>query len=47
MRLTRAAARIEPRTSGTQRVTLYCTWHPSGLATGLHGQLLLGTFHKK
>jgi len=19
-------------------VTLYCTWRPSGLATGLHGQ---------
>jgi len=35
MRLTRAVAQIEPQTNGTQ---LYCTWRPSGLATGLHGQ---------
>jgi len=32
----------------TARVTLYCTWRPSDLATGLHGQaiqkLKFGTF---
>ena len=26
------------RSSATANVTLYCTWHPSGLITGLHGQ---------
>jgi len=30
MRLTRAAAGIELRTAATARVTLYCTWRPSG-----------------
>ena len=26
------------RSSATTNVTLYCTWRPSGLTTGLHGQ---------
>jgi len=38
--LTWATARIEPRTNGTQRTSRYCTCHPSGLATGLHGQAI-------
>jgi len=37
--LYRTEARIEPGTSATEHVTLYCTWHPSDLATGLHGQV--------
>jgi len=26
------------RSSATANVTLYCTWRPSGLTIGLHGQ---------
>jgi len=37
----RTEARIEPRTSATAHVTLYCTWRPSDLTTGLHGQVAL------
>jgi len=33
-----AAARIELQTVTTVRITLYCTWLSSDLATGLHGQ---------
>jgi len=44
MRLTQAAARTEPRTNGTQRTSLYCTWRPSGLATRLHGQRLIDLY---
>jgi len=36
--------RIEPRTTGTVHVTLYCTWRPSGMATGLSGQGLKYTW---
>jgi len=29
---------LEPTAHSALHVTLYCTWRPSGLATGLHGQ---------
>ena len=33
-------ARAEARTPATERVMLYCTWRPSALTTGPHGQFL-------
>jgi len=32
-------ARAEVWTPAPERVTLYCTWRPSALTTGLHGQV--------
>jgi len=29
---------LEPTAHSALHVMLYCTWRPSGLATGLHGQ---------
>jgi len=34
------------RSSATANVTLYCTWCPSGLNTGLHGQGNRKTYHE-
>jgi len=35
-------ARAEAQSLATKRVTLYCTWRPSALTTGPHGQVASG-----
>jgi len=42
-----AAAQIELQTAITACIMLYCTWLPSYLASGLHGQACLMIYDNK
>jgi len=40
MHLTGPWLGLNVRTTATTHVMRYCTWHPSDLSTGLHGQVV-------